>query len=155
MTRAAGFTYLEVLLAIVVVAGATITAAHALATVRDAEEDDRIRFAADRLLQDGIAAVRRLPRLDPRNPVFGFEPGETVPDDVDDLDGYTETGPTDLAGTTFAATWRRTWVVASIDLDDPRRDVADGATSLLRVRIGIEYESAEIATETLWLARTP
>jgi type II secretory pathway pseudopilin PulG len=155
MNTRAGFTYLEVLLATIIVAGAAITAAHALATVRDADESDRIRLAAERLLQDGIVAVRRLPRLDPRNPVYGFEPGETVPDDVDDLDGHSETGPTDLAGTTFAGAWRRTWAVTTVDLDDPQRAVAAGSTSLLRVRIGIEYQSAEIATETLWLARTP
>ncbi|MFY9341593.1 MAG: hypothetical protein WAT39_03835, partial [Planctomycetota bacterium] len=118
------------------------------------DQDDRYR-TAEALLQDAIVVVRRLPRIDTEVPGFGLEPGETTADDADDLAGLIETGPTDLGGTSFAKDWTRTFEVASAPLDDPTGKATDGSTSLLRIRIGVGYAGAELATETLWLARTP
>ena len=153
MTR--GFSYVEVLVAVVVLAGAVLAAAHALGSAREHDAAEATRRGADALLQDAITRVRALARLEAAFPSFGLEAGETVPDDVDDLDGWTENGPTDVSGTTWPSDWRRVHTVDSVALADPTSVVADGSTSLLRVRIGVAYRGTEVATETLWFARTP
>lgn len=165
MNPTRGFTYLEVLVAVVVLAGAAITASEVLIGVRDRDEREARQATARHLLQDGLAIVLRLPRLDADSPVFGREAGEppltgsenlgAAVDDVDDLNGVVQTGPVDLGGVAHATTWRRRWRVSSATLADPRVDATAGSTSLLRVEIGIDHDGAELATTTILLARTP
>ncbi len=155
MNACRGFSMIEVLSAVVVLAAAAITASQALLSVQN-QEDNRSRTAlAQHLLQDGLAVVRSLPRIDGSTPVFGAEADDAGIDDVDDYNGITETGPTDLSGLAFARTWQRTWKVTSADLASPEVDVAPGASSLMRVRIGVSNNGGELATTTLLLARTP
>ena len=165
MNSSRGFTCLEVLVAIVVLAGAAITASEALIGVRDRDERAARQATARHLLQDGLAIVLRLQRIDADSPVFGREADEPVingsddlgviVDDVDDLNGVVQTGPVDLSGQAHATAWRRRWLVTSATLADPRTDAAPGSTSLMRVVIGIDHDGAELATTSILLARTP
>lgn len=154
MTRAAGFSYVEVLMAVAVLAVAAVSAGYAVAAARTASSEARTAATARYLLQDGLAWVRSLPRQEPTSPVFGAEAGESVVDDVDDLELRTETAPTDRAGAAAPAGWQRSWRVQSVSLDDPTLVVAAGSTSLLRVRLVVSHQGAERAKEDLWLVRT-
>lgn len=150
-----GFTYLEVLLAVVVLAGAVTSAAFALGQTRNTSTSVDQAAVARYLLQDGVSWLRSLARIDDTDAVFGIESGEKVVDDVDDLDGRSENPPTDRVGTTFTNDWRRTWTVDSVSLTDPQLVVADGSTALMRIRIEILYLGTSLASETLLIARTP
>lgn len=154
----AGFTYLEVLVAIAVLATAVIAMASALEQVRMAAADDERAAVAEHLLHDGLAWVRTLPRLDADSPVFGAESGETRGadiDDVDDLANVVETAPVDRGGTRHDAAWSRRWTVESVRLANPDSAGADGSTTLLRVGLAVALDGAEVATASLLLARTP
>lgn len=153
-TSESGFTYLEVLLAVVILAGGATSAAYALSQVRLTGEVGDRASTARYLIQDGTAWLRSLQRIDDTQPVFGVEAGETVIDDVDDLDGRIEANVKDLAGNSFSG-WTRTWTVDSASLVDPRITVADGSTPLLRVRIDLSFGGTLLGSETLLLARTP
>lgn len=154
-TNQRGFTYLEVLLAVVILAGAVTSAAFALGRTRNIGASVDQAAVARYLLQDGVSWVRSLPRIDDTSPVFGSEAGETSVDDVDDLDGRAEKPPTDRTGTTFSADWSRQWTVESVSLTDPLIVVADGSTPLLRIRVDVAYQGTVVAAETILLARTP
>jgi Tfp pilus assembly protein PilV len=157
--HADGFTYLEVLLAAVVLAGTMTCMGFALVNTDDMAERQQLQAQARYLLHDGIAWLRMLPRVDASDASgFGMEAGESLLadiDDVDDLTGVVETAPTDRGGVAASADWQRTWKVTSADLATPTTDAAAGSTPLLRVRIGIVHQGREIAGETLLLARTP
>ena len=153
-----GFTYLEVLVAIAVLAIATTAMASALDQVRMAADDEERAAIAEHLLHDGLAWVRSLPRLDGTSPVFGSESGESPGvdvDDVDDLANVVETAPIDRGGLRHDAAWRRRWTVESVRLDDPDIAAADGSTTLLRVGLAVAHDGTEVATSSLLLARTP
>jgi hypothetical protein len=154
----AGFTYLEVLVAIAVLATAVIAMGSALEQVRMAAADDERTAIAEHLLHDGLAWVRSLPRLDARSPTFGPESGETRGvdiDDVDDLANVVETAPVDRGGTQHDAAWSRRWTVESVRLANPDSAGADGSTPLLRVGLAVAHDGDEVATASLLLARTP
>jgi len=158
-TRCAGFTYIEVLLAAVVLAGTMTSMGYALANTSQLAEQQRVTAQARYLLQDGIAWLRMLARVDANDASgFGMEAGETTiadVDDVDDLRGLVETGPTDRAGVAASVDWQRTWSVFSANLTTPTTDAANGSTPLLRVRVTITFKGREITSETLLLSRTP
>ncbi len=166
-----GFTYLEVLVAIAVLAIATTAMASALEQVRMAAADEARAAVAEHLLLDGLAWVRTLPRLDAKSPVFGPEDGEaaeeggdlkeepegdTVVDDVDDLLGLIESAPVDRGGTRHGARWSRRWTIESVPLDAPSGPATTGgSTPLLRVLLAVLHDGHEVATGSLLLARTP
>lgn len=155
---AAGFTYLEVLVAIAVLATGAIAMGSALEQVRMAAADDERAATAEHLLHDGLAWVRTLPRMDVDSPTFGSESGETRGvdvDDVDDLANVVETAPSDRGGTSHAAAWSRRWTVESVRLANPASAGADGSTTLLRVGLAVAYDGTEVASASLLLARTP
>lgn len=154
-TNPRGFTYLEVLLAVVILAGAVTSAAFALGQTRNTSASVDQAASARYLLQDGVSWLRALPRIDDTSPVFGSEAGERGVDDVDDLRGRAEKPPTDQTGATFSADWSREWTIESVSLTDPLVVVADGSTPLLRIRIDILYQGTLLASETVLLARTP
>lgn len=154
-TNQRGRTHLEVLLAVVIRAGAVTSAAFARGQTRNTSASVDQAAVARYLLQDGVSWVRSLPRIDDTSPVFGSEAGETRVDDVDDLDGRTEKPPTDQTGTSFSADWSRQWTVESVSLTDPLLVVADGSTTLLRIRIDVAYQGTLLASETVLIARTP
>lgn len=154
----AGFTYLEVLVAIAVLATAAIAMASALEQVRMAAADDERAATAEHLLQDGLAWVRTLPRIDGTAPTFGAESGETRGvdvDDVDDLANVVETAPVDRGGTQHTTAWSRRWTVESVRLANPNSAGADGSTPLLRVGLAVAYDGTEVSAASLLLARTP
>lgn len=163
MTRCApdagGFTYLEVLLAAVVLAGTMTCMGFALANTDDLAEQQRVQAEARYLLQDGVAWLRMLARVDPSDASgFGMEAGETTladVDDVDDLNGVVETAPVDRSGTAAGTDWQRTWKVATATVTTPNTDATAGSTPLLRVRIGVVHQGREVAMETVLLSRTP
>ncbi len=154
-----GFTYLEVLLAAVVLAGTMASMGYALASTNDLAEQQKINAQGRYLLQDGVAWLRMLTRVDATDATgFGMEAGETTVadvDDVDDLRGLVETGPTDRAGLAASSDWQRSWTVVSADLSTPTTDAANGSTPLLRVGITISYLGRVVTSETLLLSRTP
>jgi prepilin-type N-terminal cleavage/methylation domain-containing protein len=153
-----GFTYLEVLVAIAVLAIATTAMASALEQVRMAAADEERAAVAEHLLHDGLAWVRTLPRLDATSPVFGAESGETRGvdiDDVDDLANVVETAPVDRGGTMHGAAWSRRWTIESVRLANPDSAGADGSTTLLRIGLTVAHDGDEVATASLLLARTP
>lgn len=155
MSSTRGFTYLEVLLAVVILAGAAISASGALIAMRDRDEQEALSATAAHLLADGVARAYRLLRVDNSAPVFGPEASDTVSDDIDDLDGLIETGPVDLGGDTHASSWQRGWRVTSANLSITDQEEAPGSTPLMRVRISIRRSGAELAATTILLARTP
>lgn len=155
MTNTAGFTLLEVLVAVSILSVGALAMGSALEQARFAAADDARAAVADHLLQDGVAYVRSLPRLDDDAPRFGAEPAELAVDDVDDLDERVETGPTDLAGVSHDLRWTRRYTVQSVDLAAPATVVADGASPLLRVVVTVALDGAELRTASLLLARTP
>jgi prepilin-type N-terminal cleavage/methylation domain-containing protein len=153
--NARGFTYLEVLLAVVVLAMGTVAASQALLSLQDQDERMQPQRLARQLLEDGVAWVRTLPRLDPQNPVFGVEADDAMIDDVDDLSSTIETGPTDLGGNGWAADWYRSWSVRSVAPDAIAAPASPGSTTLLEVTITVGCDGADLAATTLLLARTP
>lgn len=157
-TGTAGFTYLEVLVAVVILALAALSMGAALQANRDAAERGEQAAIADWLLQDGIAWARSLPRLDPTAPTFGSEAGERAGfdvDDVDDLAGLVEEAPTDRTGAAAGADWRRRFAVESVTTADPTAATTAGGSALLRVVVAVDHRNSEVATGTVWLARTP
>ncbi len=152
----AGFTYVEVLLAITILAAAAVSAAYAVAQARTTGENAAAAATAEYLLQDGFAWARSLPRLDEATAgTFGPEAGESVPDDVDDLHALDERPPTDRAGNVMDGRWRRRWNVASVTLADPSAEQTGGSTHLLRVDVEVRRDDAVVATGSILLARTP
>jgi type II secretory pathway pseudopilin PulG len=154
-----GFTYLEVLLAGVLLAGTMTSMGYALANSSDLGEQQRITAQGRYLLQDGIAWLRMLARVDATDATgFGMEAGEATIndiDDVDDLRGVVEVAPTDRAGVAAGADWQRSWTVVSADLTTPTTDAANGSTALLRVGLTITYQGRVVTGDTLLLSRTP
>lgn len=154
-----GFTYLEVLLATALLAATMATMGYAVASSSDLADQQQRAAQARYLLQDGIAWVRSLARVDPSDASsFGREAGEATladVDDVDDLAGVVETAPADRAGKFAGTDWQRTWTVVSADLTDPATSVGNGTTPLLRVAITISHQGLSVADETLLLSRTP
>jgi prepilin-type N-terminal cleavage/methylation domain-containing protein len=153
--RGAGFTLVEVLLAVLLLACGTVSAAYALGQVRQESDDALVAATARYLLEDGVAWVRSLPRLDVVSPLFGTEPGETSVDDVDDLDGLLEAPPRDRAGNAQSTDWQRRFVVDSVQIGDPTQIAADGTTPLMRVQITVTWKGATRGQEELLLARLP
>lgn len=157
--RSSGFTYLEVLLAAAILAGTMASMGFALASANDLAEQQRITAQGRYLMQDGVAWLRMLPRVDANDPSgFGMEAGESTLahiDDVDDLRGVVETGPTDRAGVASSSDWQRQWTVFSANLTTPSTDAANGSTPLLRVSITISYQGRVVTSDTLLLSRTP
>ena len=151
-----GFTYVEVLLAVAILAAAAVSAAYAVAQARSAGADAAVAATAEYLLQDGFAWARSLPRVDEATSgTFGLETGETVPDDVDDLDGLDERPPVDRAGNTMSGRWRRRWDVASVLVTDPTNEQGNGSTHLLRVEVRVLLDGSDVLTGSILLARTP
>ncbi|MBK8974930.1 MAG: hypothetical protein IPM29_03310 [Planctomycetes bacterium] len=155
-TSVGGFTYVEVLLAVVILAGAVASMGLVLEQSRTIGTDAPRIATADYLLRDGFAWVRMLARSDPTSPgTFGLEAGEVAPDgidDVDDLDGLIETQVVDRSGEMFGAEWSRKFAVSSVDLTDPRVTVAAGSTALLRVTIAVRLRGIDVAEDyaLLW-----
>jgi len=153
-----GFTYFEVLLASVLLAGAVTCMGLALEQSATVTSNAPRIATADYLLHDGVAWARSLPRVDAAGTAsLGMEAGETTVgdiDDVDDLNGIVQTSPTDLAGATYTG-WQRSFVVESANLANPALPVAAGTTPLLRVTILVSYDGVELASDTILLARTP
>ncbi len=143
-----GFTYVEVLLSVVILAGAVASMSLALQSSRDVGEDAAQMGVPRYLVQDGIVWVWNLARTDPdQPPSFGSEAGETPAtfDDVDDLDGLVESPVTDLAAETFGPQWSRTFVVESVLATAPSVPVAPGSTNLMRLRVSVLRNGAEAA----------
>lgn len=163
MTRhrasAGGFTYLEVMLAAVVLAGTMASMGFAVANASDLADQQRLAAQGRYLLQDGIAWLRMLARVDAADASgFGMEAGESTVadvDDVDDLHGLVETAPTDRAGVAASNDWQRSWSVVSANLTTPTTDATKGSTSLLRVGITITCQGRVVTGDTLLLSRTP
>lgn len=155
----AGFTYFEVLLASVILAGAVTCMGLALEQSATVTSNAPIAATGDYLLQDGVAWVRSLRRIDESGTgLIGMDAGETQLadiDDVDDLNGVVETGPVDRTGTAYPTQWKRAWTVASAQLTNPALDAASGSTPLLRIRIVVSYDGVVMASDTILLARTP
>lgn len=154
-----GFTYFEVLLASIILAGAVTCMGLALEQSASVTSNAPIVATADYLLQDGVAWVRSLPRVDRSgSAALGMEAGETAiadVDDVDDLAGVSEADPVDRNGTAFGADWNRTFTVESVSLTDPTITATAGSTPLLRIRIVVKYQKIEKATDTILVSRTP
>jgi prepilin-type N-terminal cleavage/methylation domain-containing protein len=152
---AAGFTLIEVLLAVVVLACGTLGAAYAVGHVRQQGDDAVVAATARYLVDDGVAWVQSLRRIDDAGPVFGTEPDDVDVDDVDDLDDRVETAPADRGGNAQSSDWQRRFVVDSVQIADPTLAVADGSTPLMRVRIQVAWQGSLRATDELLLARVP
>lgn len=155
---ARGFSYVEVLVAMVILAGAVTSMGFALGSSRTVGADNARNATATYLVQDGIAWASGLKRSEPGSPAsFGPESGETAAtfDDVDDLDGLAQAPPIDCAGTVFDSRWTRTFKVESVDLVDPRVVVTPASTKLMRVRVVVLDAGAEVAAGVAILWRIP
>ena len=156
---AAGFSYLEVMIASVILAGAVTCMGLALEQSATVSANAPIAATGDYLLQDGVAWARSLRRLDATgSTALGMEAGETLIahiDDVDDLAGLVETNPVDRIGTAYGTRWRRAWTVVSAQIANPALTAAAGSTPLLRIDITVSLDGAVIASDTILLSRTP
>ena len=152
--RAPGFTYIELLTAIVVVGigicGAMAGIRSGLDLSHSAASMELSRHLADSLRQyaSGLAFS------DPQGGgVFGAEEASFADyDDVDDLDGLFLSPPIDENGTVMSgyAGWgQRIKKIDSID-PDTLLAAADGTTDLLRIKVIIERGGREVGTY-LWL----
>lgn len=153
-----GFTYFEVLLAAVLLAGAVTCMGLALEQSASVAANAPLTATADYLLHDGIAWARSLPRVDSSgSTTIGMESGELVAtdiDDVDDLNGLKESPPTDRTGATYTD-WTRSFLVETAQLANPALTATSGSTPLLRVTITVARDGVELAADTILLARTP
>lgn len=155
---AAGFTYFEVMLASVLLAGAVTCMGLALEQSATVSSNAPVTATADYLLQDGVAWARSLPRLDASgSTALGMESGETTTtdiDDVDDLNGLKESPPVDRSGLSYTD-WTRSFLVETAQLANPALTATAGTTPLLRITITITRDGVEFASDTILLARTP
>jgi Tfp pilus assembly protein PilV len=149
--RAAGFTFVEALLAVVLLAVTVTTMVVALDHVRTVNQENDDAAIATHLLHDGIARARILRRT-------GSATAVADPDDaasVEDLNGVGEVAPNDLAGAVFSTEWKRTWSVAHADVDAPLNNATATSTTLLRVTVAVAKNGVEEAAETFLLSKTP
>ena len=158
-SAAAGFTYLEVLMAAALLATTMTMIGYALAHSRHVQSEQELLQQGRYLLHDGMAWLRLLARYDAGEPdSWGFEAGESTVadvDDVDDLDGLIELGPTDRAGDAAGKDWQRAWTVRPADLATPTIDAAKEATPQMRVTVAVTHLGREITSDTVLLSRTP
>lgn len=158
VSTTAGFTYFEVMLASVLLAGAVTCMGLALEQSATVSSNAPVVATADYLLQDGVAWARSLPRLDASgSTTIGMESGESAIgdiDDVDDLNGLKESPPIDRTGFSYAG-WTRSFLVETAQLANPALTTTSGSTPLLRVTITVARDGVELASDTILLARTP
>ena len=148
-----GFGYLEVLLALVVLATAVSAAglalqSHALGRAGAAE-----LALARALVDEGLAAAERLPLLDPESGTEGGrEVGEVEADDLGDLDGWVEPAPRDAFGAPVgeAGEWRREFAVERVAGAAPDRAESSGAA--WRIRVAALRNGRLLAEGILWRA---
>ncbi len=145
----AGFTYVEVLIAVVILALSAASASYALVNTRRTSVDAEWFDTAQYLVQDGRVWAQILDRIEPTQLVaIGPESGEDRDsfDDLDDLSGFTEWPVVDRTSASFSD-YRRTFVVESVDVASPATLVAPGTGSLIRLTIVVARGGNEMARE--------
>ncbi|MBK9385806.1 MAG: hypothetical protein IPN34_13430 [Planctomycetes bacterium] len=150
-----GFGYLEVLLALVVVASAVSAAGLALQSQALAQRNLEERSLARALASEGLELARTLPLLDPETGLQGgLDAGELAgsADDVGDLDDRSESPPRDAAGQLVGAAgdWRRAYSVERVSSLAPEQ--LDPVGALLRVRVAVWRAELLLAEATAWRA---
>ncbi len=148
-----GFGYLEVLLALVVVASAVSAAGLALQSHALGQRDVAERSLARSLVAEGLELAHALPLLDPETGAQGgLEAGELAGsvDDVGDLDGRSEAPPRDALGQIVEApgAWRREFAVERVAASAPEQ--LDARGGLLRLRVGVWRDDVLLAESTAW-----
>lgn len=156
--RRAGFSLLEVAIAIVVLG----TAAVALMTATQAGNE--VHLAGREISQGSLLAqdVREwtlaLAFVDPQtpgNPPGLDDPNET-PDDLDDLDDATFCPPRNGQGAAVTAltSWKQKVNLTWLDPNDLNTPVADGTSDIVYVRVEVSNHDRAIVTSG-WLVTRP
>jgi hypothetical protein len=150
-----GFGYLEVLLALVVVASAVSAAGLALQSHALGRRDAAQHELARELVAAGLTLARSLPIVDPEMGVQGGrEAGEAQEraDDVGDLDGWVESAPRDALGQLIGVggEWSRAFAVERVSSVEPQR--LDPRGALLRIRVAALRGARVVAEGVCWRA---
>ena len=153
--RSAGFTLVEVLVAVAIV-GIVFTVLLEAFTVglRMLEQSRHTTIAAG-LAEEIHEMVLTLPLSDPEQPTnWGLEAGESAPDfdDLDDLDGLVISPPLTSDGFVLAdrANYAQQVTVVSVSATDFNQVVADGASDVYRISVSITYQGGEVC-QLSWL----
>lgn len=150
-----GFGYLELLLALVVLASAVAGAGLALQNHVLMRHGTEERAVAHGLVQEGLALARVLPRVDPESGrLGGLDPGQTNLDvnDVGDLHTRVESPPRDARGIAIGSPgeWERSYLVTVVDAMDLKTEVLSGA--LLHVQVMVRNRGRTMASGSIWIA---
>lgn len=149
-SRSAGFTYLEALIATIVVGTAIAAGLLLLGAGTQADAAALERLTGKSVAQELRELLETKTTEDAEDPVYGPEPGESSVaafDDLDDFHGQAFSPPinsrlevmTDLAG------WTQEVLVESVEPLDPARVVAPLSSDLVRVRIVVRHGNTEVA----------
>jgi len=104
-----------------------------------------------------------LPANDPitGTAIWGEEPGEIIPLDIDDLDDLDDeiftdadgTGPIDATGTVIVGMdgWEQQIAVQCVDQFDVTSIVPDGSSEVVRIEVTVFHDNEEI-TRLTWIA---
>lgn len=147
-----GFTLVEAAIATLIVGGMLVAALQAAGAAVLTQQRAAVRTTARSLADGMLAEVLRLPYADANLPVFGRESGETGGvktscDDVDDLHGWVESPPQDLAGNSLPrlAGWERRVRVEWVQAADPGSAAAVD-TGVKRITVTILHRGDVIVT---------
>jgi MSHA pilin protein MshD len=155
--RRAGFSAIEVLVGIVVLAIVLPALLTGLYDLEARSGDARLRTIAGELAQDLLDEITSKAFEDPDLPEgsFGTEEGTRAAwDDVDDYDGFVQSPPTDAAGTAIGpSTYTRTVTVANVSEGALDTVVADGQSPVKRITISVEWSGATPVTLTVLKVR--
>lgn len=149
-SRSAGFTYLEALIATIVVGTAIAAGLLLLGAGTRTDAAALERLTGKSVAQELRDLLETKTTEDAEDPVYGPEPGEgsvAQYDDLDDFNGQVFSPPinsrlevmTDLVG------WSQEVLVESVDPVDPSVVVAPLSTDLVRIRIVVRLGDTEVA----------
>lgn len=146
-----GFTIVEAVIAMLIVAVTLVAALSTVAAARTSRSRIADRVRAQQLAQDLMAEILQQAYQDPvQTPVFGLEPGESATsraawNDVDDYNGWTESPPQSKSGNIFpdSTGWTRSVVVEWID--PTTLTVAAAPTGVKRITVNVQKGALTLA----------
>jgi len=153
--RPLGFTLVEAVVSLVIVAGMLVAALNTVGASRLSQQRTS-QYSRGQLLAEALMAeILRQDYLDPNGtPVFGTEPGESNItradfDDVDDYDGWSSSPPVAKDGTPLAGLsgWQRSVTVQWVDPADITQ-VQASETNTKRITVTVSCNNKQVGSLT-------